>query len=72
MKKFFDVIIDYDVCKSCAICYWVCPTHTIVEGTLKSPKIIDTNKCIGCMQCVNLCPDFAIEVVQRETVTENG
>ena len=71
-KKLFNVDIDYDVCKSCAICYWVCPTHTIVEGPLKSPKIVDMDKCIGCMQCVNLCPDFAIEVVQRETVSKNG
>ncbi len=72
MKKLFNVKIDYESCKSCGICYWVCPTHTIVEGLLKSPKVVDEDKCIGCMQCVNLCPDFAVEVAQREMVSENG
>ena len=71
-KKLFNVNIDYAVCKSCGICYWVCPTHTIVEGELQSPKISDMDKCIGCMQCVNLCPDFAIEVTPREAVLKNG
>ncbi len=67
-KKLFSVDIDYDSCKSCGICYWVCPTHTIVEGELQAPKISDMDKCIGCMQCVNLCPDFAIEVTPRKVV----
>ncbi len=71
-KKLFNVDIDYKVCKSCGICYWVCPTHTIVEGELQFPKISDMGKCIGCMQCVNLCPDFAIEVTLKEAVLKNG
>ncbi len=73
MKKLFDVDINHTMCKSCGICYWVCPTHTIVEGVLQSPKIDDADTCIGCMQCSNLCPDFAIEVKQREAlVSKNG
>ncbi len=67
-KKLFDVNIDFKMCKSCGICYWVCPTHAIVKGELEAPKVEDADKCIGCMQCANLCPDFAIDVAERKTV----
>ncbi len=66
-KKSFEVQIDFKLCKSCGICYWICPTHAIVMGELESPKVESNDKCIGCMQCVNLCPDFAINVVESKS-----
>jgi|UniRef100_A0A7V3RDW9 2-oxoglutarate ferredoxin oxidoreductase subunit delta len=65
-KNLFDVNIDLQLCKACGICYWVCPTHAIVKGEFEVPKIADADKCIGCMQCANLCPDFAIDIFKRE------
>ncbi len=65
-KKSFEIEIDFKLCKSCGICYWICPTHAIIKGELESPKVESNDKCIGCMQCVNLCPDFAINVVELE------
>jgi 2-oxoglutarate ferredoxin oxidoreductase subunit delta len=66
-KKNFEVNIDLKLCKSCGICYWVCPTHAIIKGELEAPKIESNDKCIGCMQCANLCPDFAINIVELES-----
>lgn len=67
-KKNLMVNIDFKLCKSCGICYWICPTHAIIKGELGAPKLDSNDKCIGCMQCANLCPDFAIDVVQLENV----
>ncbi|MCL4408648.1 MAG: 4Fe-4S binding protein [Thermotogae bacterium] len=66
-KKNFEINIDFKFCKSCGICYWICPTHAIVKGELEAPKIENNDKCIGCMQCANLCPDFAINIVESES-----
>lgn len=66
-KKSFEVNIDFKLCKSCGICYWICPTHAIVKGELEAPRVESNDKCIGCMQCANLCPDFAINIVKLES-----
>jgi len=66
VKGKYRVNINYDWCKRCGICYWVCPTKTIVRGELDVPKVEDHDRCVGCLMCENLCPDFAVDVVQVE------
>ena len=64
----YRVDINYTWCKRCGICYWICPTHAIVEGDLKYPKVENHKKCIGCMLCENGCPEMAIDVSPLERV----
>lgn len=66
--KSFTVEINRELCKRCGLCYWVCPKQAIVEGQYSRPEVPDHEKCIGCLQCERLCPDFAINVVEK---TEN-
>jgi len=61
-KKFYNVVINYNYCKRCGICSWICPVKAIVEGEFDIPQISDPYKCIGCLQCERMCPDFAIDV----------
>jgi 2-oxoglutarate ferredoxin oxidoreductase subunit delta len=59
------VEINRDYCKKCGLCYWICPTQAIAEGDYGRPEVADHDKCIGCMQCERICPDFAINIVER-------
>ena len=47
------------LCGKDCLCLYVCPTG----ATDTEDSIIDANKCIGCMACVNACPSSAISMV---------
>jgi len=64
--KSYYVEINSTLCKRCGLCYWVCPTQTIVSGQFGKPEIPDHSKCINCLQCERLCPDFAINVIEQK------
>ena len=46
-------------CNGCGICARACPTQAI---SLELSKIVDKNKCISCMRCVNICPNHARQI----------
>ncbi len=71
-KRHFKVKINYSYCKRCGICYWICPTKTILKGDLGKPSVPDHDKCIGCSMCENACPDFAIDIEQIEAVKSDA
>lgn len=43
-------------CNECGTCARQCPTGAI---SLENPKITDTDKCISCARCINVCPQKA-------------
>lgn len=45
---------------ACNPCSFSCPQKAITKNSTSSTPIVDYNKCIGCMQCVNHCPGLAI------------
>ncbi len=67
-RKKYDIEINFSWCKRCGLCYWICPTKALVEGDLLYPKVADIDKCIGCLLCENVCPEMAIDVVERKEV----
>ncbi|MDO5124579.1 MAG: NADH-quinone oxidoreductase subunit NuoF [Eubacteriales bacterium] len=52
--------IDTDACRGCTLCAKKCPASAI-EGTLKNPHAINTEKCIKCGQCINVCKFGAVK-----------
>ncbi len=45
---------------ACNPCSFACPYGAITKNSTNSTPAVDYTKCIGCMQCVTLCPGLAI------------
>lgn len=45
---------------ACNPCTFACPMGAITKSSTSSVPVIDYDKCIGCMKCVNQCPGLAI------------
>ncbi|SHF31600.1 Thioredoxin reductase [Marinitoga hydrogenitolerans DSM 16785] len=50
----------------CNPCVESCPTNAITMDDLNAIPKLDYNKCIGCGNCVSICPGLAIFVVDNE------
>ncbi len=45
---------------ACNPCSFSCPQGAITKSSTNTVPVIDYDKCIGCMNCVNHCPGLAI------------
>jgi len=51
--------IDPKICRGCTLCAKKCPAQAIM-GAPKSPHYILADKCVGCGNCVDVCPFGAV------------
>ncbi len=64
----FSVEVNYTICKGCGYCHEVCTLDVFrTSGTFNSqgyrPAVAaSTERCVGCLRCLYVCPDFAIRV----------
>ena len=55
-------------CKGCELCIEACPKHilclseTLDRRGLHVATVLKDIPCTGCMNCVAMCPDAALEV----------
>ena len=54
--------INPELCKGCSLCSRQCPAGAI-SGQIKSPFVIDQDKCIKCGACQSACKFNAIEKI---------
>lgn len=73
----FDVTINALICKDCGYCREVCSLGIFEQSTDFNPSgykpavAIHPERCIGCLRCLYICPDFAITIQERKE-RENG
>jgi NADH-quinone oxidoreductase subunit F len=59
-KSSFTLYVDPLLCDGCTLCKNECPNLAIL-GDNNLIHIIDTDKCVKCMNCINICPKSAIK-----------
>jgi 2-oxoglutarate ferredoxin oxidoreductase subunit delta len=68
----FYIEVDGQACKECGYCMEVCPRNVFSPADYfndkghKPVKIKSSEKCIGCRMCFFVCPDFAINVEEKQ------
>jgi 2-oxoglutarate ferredoxin oxidoreductase subunit delta len=65
-KRAYNMNVYSAWCKACGICIEFCPTGVLGRDKENKSTPLDPTKCIGCMQCVLRCPDFAITVEEKK------
>jgi NADH-quinone oxidoreductase subunit F len=72
-KEFISYTIDADKCKSCMLCLKACPVDAI-SGGKKQIHVIDTQKCIKCGTCENICSEKfdAVKRIQKHEINKKA
>jgi len=70
-RRAFDVEVNPAVCKDCGYCHEVCGLEVFSRsdqfnaGGYLPAVAASPERCVGCLNCLYICPDFAITLTQR-------
>lgn len=70
-RRDFAVEVSFAFCKECGYCREVCGPGVFTGCDVFNPAgykpmaAVNTEKCVGCLRCLNVCPDFAITVAKN-------
>ncbi len=68
-----DAVFIYEKwCKSCGICYSMCPHGVFTSDKSGLPIVSNPDACTACGLCEILCPDMAITVQKVRPVKSEG
>ncbi|MFH0844614.1 MAG: 4Fe-4S binding protein [Pseudomonadota bacterium] len=64
-RRYYQQVIFRDWCKACGICIAFCPKEVLGRSKNGEPVIEHPEECTGCRFCELHCPDFAINILDR-------
>ncbi|MEO0072161.1 MAG: ferredoxin family protein [candidate division WOR-3 bacterium] len=70
-----EIKINQQWCKGCGFCIEICPKDVYTRDSKVSSRgfqeiiIKNPEKCIECQLCEYLCPDLAITVIGKKTLS---
>lgn len=68
----YSVEVDAALCKDCGYCKEVCTLGVFAQSDVFNPSgyqpmvAANTERCMGCLNCLYICPDFAIEIKKND------
>ena len=68
----YHVEVNAALCKDCGYCKEVCTLGVFAQSDAFNPSgyqpmvAAETERCIGCLNCLYICPDFAIEIKETD------
>ncbi len=62
----FKIKIDQIACSRCGKCSTVCKSECINVKT----KQVDFDRCVGCYNCINICPESSINFERLKTISK--
>jgi len=68
----FDVAVNDLICKDCGYCQEICGLGIFEQSGDFNPAgykpavTVHTDRCIGCLRCLYICPDFAITIREKK------
>ena len=69
-----DIFIIDERCKGCSFCIEFCPKKVFEESKrtnaagIHPPRVKDSSLCVGCGVCEDICPDFAVFLIDKEQI----
>ena len=67
----YAVEVNPAICKECGYCREMChmgifaTSDTFNAGGYKPSVVTSSDRCVGCLKCLYVCPDFAITISDR-------
>ncbi|MDA8125478.1 MAG: FAD-dependent oxidoreductase [Deltaproteobacteria bacterium] len=67
----YEVAVNDSLCKDCGYCREVCTLGVFAQSDrfntsgYKPTEAVHAEKCIGCLRCLYICPDFSITVREK-------
>jgi Fe-S-cluster-containing hydrogenase component 2 len=63
-KIYLSAVVEADLCNGDKICENICVAKAV--KVINRTAIVDENRCVSCMKCMDACPESAITMVSRK------